>query len=472
MVQKTIVGLGRARHDSSVCASINGVIKYAKYEREAGVKQAVAPEEWYWQKLFDWGVKKPDFICYTDETDLGSASRLPLNGEYYCKVKDNHYLLDHHCAHLWSNTNFDHNKQGVVIDGLGSGGHTVLIKSDKLYRSKSLSPAHLFHLITLVMKLSKPTHGNVAGKLMGLMSYGKPDYKLYEIFKTFDLDQIYQYCQNVYKTNNKEWWDILATINLKCYDYIKSIFNFTDKKKQIVYSGGAALNVQWNSLLQQEGYKLNIEPHVYDGGLSIGCVRWAHDFLKLKQPTFINFPYIQDDECPDIQPSEKTIKTIAQALSKGKLVGWYQGFGELGPRALGNRSILLDPRVKNGKDYLNEKVKFREWWRPYGASFLEKHAQYSPYMLYQYPLKNNYPAIKHVDHSCRHQTVNESQNFSFYKLIKEFYDLTGVPCLLNTSLNTKGKPIVGTIKEALKILKNTPLDILVVGDNIYYSDDK
>merc|ERR1711995_25527 len=130
-------------------------------------------------------------------------------------------------------------------------------------------------------------------------------------------------------------------------------------------------------------YNMDILPHVYDGGLSIGALRYAvgYDF------DIGEFPYCQDDYAPE-EVNDQTIEEAAELLAQGMIVGWYQGHGEIGPRALGNRSILMNPMIKNGKDILNSRVKKREWWRPFGASVLrEKAAEYfdiddSPYMLY------------------------------------------------------------------------------------------
>jgi len=464
-----IVGLGKARHDSSICLSENGKLKYAKYERESGIKQGRAPEQWYWNKLHQWGISNIDMLVQTDETDFQLSRRLPQHGESHLEINTNHYILDHHFAHLWSNFEFTKYSQGVVIDGLGSGGHTSLIYKDGLFgRRKDLTPAGFYHFLSQHMGLNASPVGNAAGKLMGLMAYGKFNNLIYEKFKNYSLEDLLKECQDSFTNNKKDFKDLICTVNKILFNYILNAFSYVDKSKPVVYSGGAALNVDWNTELKKEGYELIIEPAVYDGGLSIGCIRFAHDFLNLEQPIFNNYPYVQDDECPKNKPSNFTIETIAKELSSGKIVGWYQGHGELGPRALGNRSILMDPRRKDGQKYLNEKVKYREWWRPYGASFLEGEAEYSPYMLYSYELKKDYPSIKHIDNTCRHQTVNQKQNYYYFLLLKEFYKLTGVPCLLNTSLNTKGKPIVSTIDEAKNMLNNTNIDCICIGDNIYY----
>ncbi|NDD59261.1 MAG: hypothetical protein EBZ47_08465, partial [Chlamydiae bacterium] len=159
---------------------------------------------------------------------------------------------------------------------------------------------------------------------------------------------------------------------------------------------------------------------------------------------------------------------------EGKIVAWYQGHGEIGPRALGHRSILMDPRIQNGKDIIN-RVKNREFYRPFGTSVLSEYAKEyfdlnfeNPYMLYLGTTqKSNLQSITHVDGTCRAQTVNESFDYAFRKLLEFFHELSGCPVLLNTSLNEAGKPIAGWIDNAINLFKSTAIDVLVIGDTIY-----
>ena len=185
------------------------------------------------------------------------------------------------------------------------------------------------------------------------------------------------------------------------------------------------------------------------------------------------FPFMQDDEAPS-RPSTKTIKDTAELLAQGKIVGWYQGHGEIGPRALGNRSILMNPFDPQGKDWINNKVKHREPFRPFGASVLEnKVSRYfywngpSRYMLYVTDVlePEKFPTITHADGTCRVNTVPPEQE-DYHMLLQEYEKLTGVPILLNTSLNNGGRPIAGRVCDALELYYKTDLDTLVVGDEI------
>ena len=181
---------------------------------------------------------------------------------------------------------------------------------------------------------------------------------------------------------------------------------------------------------------------------------------------------MQEDEAPNTEPTLDTIYKTAKLLSEGKIVAWYQGHGEVGPRALGHRSILMDPRIPNGKDIINQ-VKNRESYRPFGASILSEYAKEyfdldfeNPYMLYLGTTqKSNLQSITHIDGTCRAQTVSPNTGV-FRTLLEQFFDITGCPVLLNTSLNEAGKPIAGKIQNAMNEFTSKPIDVLVVGNDI------
>jgi carbamoyltransferase len=170
---------------------------------------------------------------------------------------------------------------------------------------------------------------------------------------------------------------------------------------------------------------------------------------------------------------------IAQQITEKKVIGWYQGRSENGPRALGNRSILADPRDKDMKNYLNEKVKFREWYRPYAPAILKEHVSEwfeniddCPYMLrickYKTGMGEKVQSACHIDYTGRLQTVTKESNLHFYNLISEFYKLTNIPILLNTSFNGRGEPIVDSPQDAFDCFKNNKIDILVLKDFVIW----
>lgn len=179
----------------------------------------------------------------------------------------------------------------------------------------------------------------------------------------------------------------------------------------------------------------------------------------------------------NISLENNVFKAAAKSISCGKIIGWFQGRSECGPRALGNRSILADPRNCEMKDHLNSKVKFREMFRPFAPAVLwENQLEYfdldipSPYMLMVSNILENkqhlIPAVTHVDGTGRLQTVINELNPRFYKLILEFKKITGIPIVLNTSFNIKGEPIVETPKDAIKCFINTDIDELFI-ENYY-----
>lgn len=164
---------------------------------------------------------------------------------------------------------------------------------------------------------------------------------------------------------------------------------------------------------------------------------------------------------------------VANYIADGNIVGWFQGGSEYGPRALGNRSILADPRKKEMKDLLNAKVKFREFFRPFAPSVLWEYQTdffelnfKSPYMLIVSDVKKNreqyIPAVTHVDGTARVQTVLREENPRYYRLIEAFYKITGIPALLDTSFNIKGEPIVESPDNAIDCFLGTQIDILVL----------
>jgi carbamoyltransferase len=169
------------------------------------------------------------------------------------------------------------------------------------------------------------------------------------------------------------------------------------------------------------------------------------------------------------------INEVANKLAKNKVVGWFQGKMEFGPRALGNRSILANPKPREMKDIVN-KIKIREQFRPFAASVLQNKthllfevpevSHYSPFMNFCFMVKDKskdkIAAIVHNDGTCRIQTVNK-ENGIYYRLIKKFYALTGIPCLLNTSFNLSFEPIVETPTQAIYDFKNSSMDVLVIG---------
>jgi carbamoyltransferase len=450
------VGIGDAIHDTSICALIDGEFKYRKSERHLKIKHHEADGEWYTKTLNEWGISKVDGLAYTDKGKRLSDNkfvRKPYNGVEYIQ-EDDRICLDHHTAHKYST--FTEADQYAIFDGKGSGGFSgrysgMTIINEKITRYKDLSVGKYLQKIGYALKFSGKEI-DFPGKIMGLQAYGEP----YEL----DLNDIDKLLTEIkVDTRDQTFLNFVASVHKACEKKQLQYFEQFNPDKLIVCSGGVMLNTVINRELRKK-YKLDILPHVYDGGLSIGCLRYVAGNFCIP-----NFPYIQDDVSPE-DPSDKTIELAAEYLAQGKIIGWYQGHGEIGPRALGNRSILMSPLIKNGKDILNQKVKKREWWRPFGASVIKEQAHKyfdiddSPYMLYNSKvLVDGLNSITHVDGTCRHQTVKDGH---FYRLLKRFEEKTGIPVLLNTSLNVGGKPIASDKDSAIV----QGLDYLFFGNEI------
>ena len=287
-------------------------------------------------------------------------------------------------------------------------------------------------------------------------------------------------------------------------ELVRELVKRTGKRK-LCMAGGVALNCVANAKLLQSGIvdDIFVLPAASDKGQCIGNALYG--FYRLtgylpRQPLHNDYfgrEYSEDEIISVLQRErgyiEKHIPThcgfqfkkqspisrvVAELLAEGKIVAWFQGGSELGPRALGHRSILCDPRKIESRERLNQTIKHRESFRPFAPSCLfEKASKYFkcdrpfPYMLFALPVKsdkiNEIPAVIHKNSTARIQTVTKEENDIFYDLIKEFYKLTGIPMLLNTSFNSQ-EPIVETPENALSTFLKTDLDYLAIGDYLVW----
>lgn len=464
-------------HDTNVAVSIDGKIKYRKSERFLQEKHHKATEDFVWSTLKEWGINKVDFCAYTDADNGRGGCK---ENELFCGgiLKDvPNFRLDHHYAHslsLWPIIRSEKIDYAVSVDGKGDWNRSMMIIKSPATNPQILKtepfPSLGFEFFLMGKMLGfSGLENDLAGKLMGLQSYSDEEVVQFGLpklldtnYKNFNLDG-YKLTSSIdgnYQTYNEwheYWWDHL----LKIFDL--------PKNATIAYTGGCAQNSVYNYRLKKIFPNLFIPPHCYDGGLSLGCLEFLRIQFQQEEFDKTEFPFWQDDLI-ESDPSTKTIKKTADLIATGKIVGWMQGRGELGPRALGHRSILMNATKAENKDILNQRVKKREAWRPYAGSVLREFApdyfdmDESPYMLYACNvLKDNIPAITHVDGTCRMQTVDSG---FFYELIQEYYKLTGVPVVLNTSLNIMGKPIASRAWNG-KSLSHCNLDNLVVGNDIY-----
>jgi carbamoyltransferase len=261
---------------------------------------------------------------------------------------------------------------------------------------------------------------------------------------------------------------------------------------RLCMAGGVALNCAMNGRLLRESpfEHIYVQPAAGDDGIAIGAAFQLHHALTGEPRQFVMDdarlgPEHGDDairrllamaKLPHETPDDLEAAT-AGLLAEGKIVGWYQGRMEFGPRALGARSILADPTRPDMQDLLNKYVKHREEFRPFAPSVLEEKAAgwfegctRSPFMLFVYPVKpdkqERVPAITHIDGTARVQTVNRETDPRYHRLISEFEKRRGVPMVVNTSFNVMGEPIVNTPEDAVRCFYSTGMDALVLGDHI------
>ena len=385
-------------------------------------------------------------------------------------------------------------------------------------------------------------------KLMGLAPYGEPKYKdliLEHIIDvkedgTFRLDMSYfNYCTGLTMTNRKfdklfgaparkgegeitqREMDLAASIQVVTEEILLRLATAIHKETGLDYlclAGGVALNCVANGRLLREGpfKEIWIQPAAGDAGGALGCAlsTWYEYHGKPRtvvKPDAMKGSYLgpqyQDDEIEQQLDQYKAkyqrkegaeyFNQLADILAEGKVIGWFQGRMEFGPRALGGRSIIGDPRNKEMQSTMNLKIKYRESFRPFAPSILadkvsdifEQQAP-SPYMLMVAPIvegiripinnadkdlfgieklkinRSTLPSITHVDYSARIQTVHEDTNPNYHKLLSAFYEKTGCPVLVNTSFNVRGEPIVCTPDDAYRCFMRTEMDYLVIDNYI------
>lgn len=500
-----LLSLRLCGHDSNISYFDGNNVKYYRSERDYQVKHHAFNNLWEWRdvvkRIWDLDYRDVDEIAIVMEPAAYNLPNATDNIFPYieydlfpaaCKV----YRLDHHYAHSLSSWMLLDQAADVhvVIDGCGDANTETpwsIIKNDRLLARGCLQDGDSLGrlMIELGDFLGIPRANNsttltgldTAGKVMSLQSYGTVDTDFLRQLKKLDISKprnMFEFSRWVeYKKDERlachSGLDWAATLHQACGEMLLDFFKQHVNKHDIVtYSGGVAQNIVWNTMLKSYYKNLIIPPHCADDGLSLGGL----EFLRVKNslPKFKidKFPFVQFDETPET-PTDTTINLAAAMLADGKIVAWFQGNGEIGPRALGNRSILFDPRILNGKEKINQ-VKRRENYRPFGASMLPdvSHNYFEikfddEFMLYTHKVKNNnVPAITHIDGTCRVQTVNDS-NLIFKKLLTKFYELTSCPVLLNTSLNVNGRPIAGSSKDALELFETSDIDCVIIGNTIY-----
>ena len=527
---------------------------FLKFERLLETYLAFAPKgfksfslampAWLREKLFQ---KKYlfDFLQNLDE-DFKDIKKI--------KFSEHHYS---HAASAFYPSPFE---EAIILtlDGVGEWATTTVAhgKGNKITMLKEMHFPHslglLYSAFTYYVGF-KVNSGEY--KVMGLAPYGKSIYKnlilenLIDLKNdgSFRLDMSYFNFATGLTMTNKKFDDLFGQPVRKSEEELLTQFHMdiaasvqavTEeivlrltkniaseyKIKNLCLAGGVALNCVANGkILKNKIFnKIWIQPAAGDAGGSLGAaLAYWHQELKKKRivnstdtmkgsylgPKFEN--NIIEEELKVLNANfkkhkeDELIDILAKELSTKKTIGWFQGRMEFGPRALGGRSILADPRSAEMQKVLNLKVKFRESFRPFAPSILNEEAcnwfeldEESPYMLLvanikkeiQIPMtteqknlfgieklnikRSEIPAVTHVDYSARVQTVHKETNPRYYKLIKKFNELTKCPILVNTSFNIRGEPIVCSVEDAFRCFMGTNLDILVVEDFILYKSDQ
>jgi carbamoyltransferase len=302
---------------------------------------------------------------------------------------------------------------------------------------------------------------------------------------------------------NQQYADVAASIQAVIEEVLlkmaQNAYRETGLKK-LCMAGGVALNSVANGRIMREipFEEIYVQPAAGDGGGAIGAALFGHHMVLGKPRSFVmEHAYWGEEYAPGeierflkengirfqrLDDEGKLIEQVVDQLQRGKVIGWFQGRFEWGPRALGNRSILADPRRADMKDIVNVKIKFREPFRPFAPSVLsERTEEYfvlpeaskhfpARFMLYVVDVREEkgdiIPAVTHVDGTGRLQTVHKEVSSRYYRLIETFGQATGVPVVLNTSFNLKGEPIVNTPQEAFQTFSRSGMDVLVLGEYV------
>jgi carbamoyltransferase len=425
--------------------------------------------------------------------------------------------FDHHLAHAATacyTSPFD-NAACAIIDGFGERG-SIAYFAFQNGRLRPVAEVKGVESLGILYDICTGLCGfNVEKgeewKVMGLAPYGKLDPDILSDFRSLvtvndlsirypRLPQIESWLKRMAPRARMAGASPHEAANLACttqffYEEVVTelLNNFYAKgiSDQLALGGGCALNSTFNGrILEKTSFKtLHVPSAPGDDGTALGAALLAfyrdHPLQKRKETfqspflgsslskTTVN-NLVKFGRIPKIRQLTGTIhQETAQLLAKGKLVGWVQGRAEFGPRALGNRSILADPRPVDMKERINTLVKFREEFRPFAPSILDEFGheyfqnyQVSPYMertlTFNESAAHQVPAIVHVNRTGRLQSVRREWNPSYYDLIRSFYEITGVPMLLNTSFNIMGKPIIHSVEDALGLFYTTGLDVLVI----------
>jgi len=434
-------------------------------------------------------------------------------------------FIKHHLSHAASTFLVSPFEEAVILTADAVGEWTTMSYGiGKGNRIKILKEIHYPDSLGLLYTAVTTYLGFEAlegeGKVMGLAGYGKP--KFLDNFKqivhvypdgSFRINQRFfgfnkgsrMYSKRFVKLFGKErkvgeeieerHCDIAASLQRFTEDTLIGISRKLHKDfdiNKLCLAGGLFLNCVANGRIMEETpfKEVFIQPAAGDSGGALGVASYIYNTLLGNPRNYVMIDAYLGPEFSNSQirkilinqslnfkelTDDSLIKYAAQEIFQDKIIGWFQGSMEFGPRALGNRSILANPCNPDMKDILNSKVKSRESFRPYAPAVLEERVhdfflakQFSPFMLLAAQVRKDkekiIPAVTHIDGTARVQTVSKKVNPKFWNLIKEFENITGIPLVINTSFNLKGEPIVCSPSDALNVFLKSKMDILVLGN--------
>ncbi len=428
------------------------------------------------------------------------------------------FCVDHHYSHAASAYYASGFDEATVITWDGSGdGLSATISHGKNGKLTVLEERNDFSIGEVYWAIHKFLQLSDEGSLMGLAGYGKPQGTF---DKVADPEKLYVDFSKIsrpsvghglgYSMGLVEWLgkprleddeieerhksiahDLQKLVEDFGFSYLKRALEMT-KCRNVVFAGGVALNATMNGKFARSGLIDNIfiQPEAGDAGGSLGAAYVAHVKLghelkpKAMEHAYYGIGYTDDEieKALDIvkvkytkYSSEDLVEKVADLLANKKIVGWFQGRSEWGPRALGARSILGDPRDREMLYNINAAVKYRDGWRPFAPSMIEEAAEdylegvvYAPFMIMTFPVKEEkraeIPAVVHVDGTTRPQMVRRDVNPLYYDMIKRFGEKTGTPIVMNTSFNLKGEPVVNSPRDAVRTFYSSGLDALAIGN--------
>lgn len=487
-------------HDSSICIIDDGIINsYQMEERFSRVKHDARIEK-IMQNMLNLEVKKIYLNSIADyNIDFIFSSDIKKNHKklikkYHCELFNEHHLYHAFCGFYNSN----HDKSIVIIvDGTGKQlnvDDSLVNESSTVYfidkLTKNIKILHQSFYSTNINKKIKNNKIISTNKSIGKKFEEKCEkfnFSFLDAGKVMGLGQYYDHKEKLqYPYNTKEWKErVDESYNLQQETQthiLNLIQKYTEETgiKNVVISGGYGLNcvANYHYLKNLKDINLYIDPICFDAGISIGAAYYHYIQETRNNPPIqpLQNVYIGHQETTydlnGLETQKVSYEDIVNLLLEQNVIALFQGKSEAGQRALGNRSLLFDPRNPKGKDIVNQ-IKRRENFRPFAGSILKEEAskwfnmlslKESPYMQYAMDAYENaisqVPAIIHADNTCRIQTVTQEQNQHFYNLISSFFEKTEVPIVLNTSFNLGGEPLVETFEHAIYTLKNSMIEYL------------